>query len=289
MSWLGSLVEGAFSLFGGRRADKAQEQANRENTALQREFAQQGIRWKVEDAKAAGLHPLYALGGSGATFQPSVQALTGTSQAMSQMGQSLGRAASAMTTPEEQAERNARLKVLEAQAARDFALASQAASETARMNQEQMPGLPLSDLSGSLSGVPVRRQGQALPPGHIPGQGDSVRSLVKIKPDEVIAGQPGDSSRTAGRHSFWREYQVTDSGLRMMLPYSEEGPGEASENIAWWQWPAVIQYNRNYYGDGWLSRAVGQGLFGLKPKYRQMPSREKDWQYRPERFSGRHD
>lgn len=39
--------------------------------ALQREFAQMGIRWRVGDAKAAGIHPIYALGGSGASYSPS--------------------------------------------------------------------------------------------------------------------------------------------------------------------------------------------------------------------------
>lgn len=37
---------------------------------LQREFAQNGIRWRVEDARAAGIHPLAALGASGASYTP---------------------------------------------------------------------------------------------------------------------------------------------------------------------------------------------------------------------------
>lgn len=45
----------------------------REQYWLQRQaqeaFAQHGIRWKVEDAKRAGLHPLFALGG-GSSFSP---------------------------------------------------------------------------------------------------------------------------------------------------------------------------------------------------------------------------
>lgn len=40
------------------------------NEALQREFAQQGLRWKVEDAKAAGVHPLAALGASTHSYSP---------------------------------------------------------------------------------------------------------------------------------------------------------------------------------------------------------------------------
>ena len=49
------------------RSDRS---TNQSNAALQREFARYGIRWKVEDAKAAGLHPLYAIG----AITPSAQA-----------------------------------------------------------------------------------------------------------------------------------------------------------------------------------------------------------------------
>ena len=56
---LGSVVSG---LFGKSEADK--------NIKYQKQFAQHGIRWKVEDAKAAGLHPLYALGANTHSFTP---------------------------------------------------------------------------------------------------------------------------------------------------------------------------------------------------------------------------
>lgn len=61
----------------GGPAQRAQQEANRlnrdinaQNVALQKEFAQNSIRWRVEDAKAAGIHPLAALGASGAQFSP---------------------------------------------------------------------------------------------------------------------------------------------------------------------------------------------------------------------------
>lgn len=60
-----------------KEARRAQESANasnmaiaERNIALQREFAQMGIRWRVDDARAAGVHPLAALGASGASFNP---------------------------------------------------------------------------------------------------------------------------------------------------------------------------------------------------------------------------
>lgn len=44
------------------------KEQNIHNEAVQREFAQSGIQWRVQDAIKAGLHPLAALGGSGASF-----------------------------------------------------------------------------------------------------------------------------------------------------------------------------------------------------------------------------
>lgn len=40
------------------------------NIETQREFAKHGVRWRVEDAKAAGIHPVVALGSGGASFAP---------------------------------------------------------------------------------------------------------------------------------------------------------------------------------------------------------------------------
>lgn len=49
-------------LLGSR--DKAKDRA------LQKQFAQEGIQWKVKDAEKAGIHPLYALGAQTHSFAP---------------------------------------------------------------------------------------------------------------------------------------------------------------------------------------------------------------------------
>lgn len=90
---IGSLVG---SIFG---ADKAKDAA-REQAALQREFAQNGIRWKVEDAKAAGIHPLYALGAQTTAYSP----VTVGGADWGGVGQNIGSAIGAMTTPKEKAD-----------------------------------------------------------------------------------------------------------------------------------------------------------------------------------------
>ncbi len=50
---------------------KSQSKINSQNLAAQKEFAQNSIQWRVNDAKAAGLHPLAALGSNGTTYTPS--------------------------------------------------------------------------------------------------------------------------------------------------------------------------------------------------------------------------
>lgn len=74
------------------------------NAALQREFARMGIRWKVEDAKAAGIHPLAALGASTHGASPSFQvgeADHSMSNMVKDMGQNVSRAMAATQTAEE--------------------------------------------------------------------------------------------------------------------------------------------------------------------------------------------
>lgn len=66
-----------------------------QQTNTQKEFAQKGIQWKVKDAKAAGIHPLAALGAQ--TYNASPAQIGGTplvneGGSMASMGQDIGRA-----------------------------------------------------------------------------------------------------------------------------------------------------------------------------------------------------
>lgn len=110
MVW-GSLIGAGASIIGGALASGASGASNSSNEAImaaqlafQREMAQNGIRWKVEDAKAAGIHPIYALGAP--PFNPSPVAIanqpdTGWANALSEAGQHIGRAVDSTKTQEE--------------------------------------------------------------------------------------------------------------------------------------------------------------------------------------------
>lgn len=93
----GSLLGGIFGNSSKKKAIAAQERMNAQNIALQREFAQNGIQWKAADAKAAGLHPLAALGAQTSSFSPisidgSAYASNPMGEALASAGQDLGRA-----------------------------------------------------------------------------------------------------------------------------------------------------------------------------------------------------
>jgi len=69
MVWPAIIAAGA-ALAGGALSGDRNRRSVHEQMDFQREFAQMGIRWRVADAKAAGIHPLYALGSSGASAAP---------------------------------------------------------------------------------------------------------------------------------------------------------------------------------------------------------------------------
>lgn len=98
-SLLGGLFSGAGAKSGGKSAARATLKANAENIKYQKQFAKRAIRWKVRDAKRAGLSPLAALGAQTVAFSPSsvgaTQAGQGISAAAEAMGQGISRAGAA--------------------------------------------------------------------------------------------------------------------------------------------------------------------------------------------------
>lgn len=114
--------------------------AKKKEIAYQREFAQHGIRWRVNDAQKAGIHPLAALGANIPSYQP-VGLGDDLSRGFSEAGQSLDRAMQAKQSAPERAMARESLKLdLERKRLENENLAtSLAASRLALVNQ---PGNP---------------------------------------------------------------------------------------------------------------------------------------------------
>lgn len=204
---IGGVADGLF----GRNQEKqdaqgqvyeAQRQRDQEY-ARQKEFAQMGIRWRTEDAKAAGLHPLAAVGSIGASYSPTIAIPAGGRSssawdAMPDMGQNLNRAKVATMTETERrmedlALRNAELRneLLEAQ--------------IAGLRQPINP--PLPDSTGARVG-PV--------------------GSVVVKPSQVISSSPGRPHLEAGKTPGFQDVKI-GGGASLRLPNQQTA--EILENI----------------------------------------------------------
>lgn len=162
---LGDLISAGANLVGGfmksNQADedrRAQQAMAAQNIAAQREFAQHGIRWKVEDAKAAGLHPLAALGAQTSSFSPVSIGSSGDGGADSfaSAGQDIGRAVKAAQTAQERAARDentARKLDIEKKGLENGILRTELVSKVRRETAGLGPSFP--------GGVPIPRPGPA--------------------------------------------------------------------------------------------------------------------------------
>lgn len=189
---LGTLISAGSTLLGGllgkSSADDARAATQRmadQNIALQREFAQNGIQWRVEDAKKAGIHPIYALGGGGASFSPvsaAFSADTSLPNALASAGQDVGRAIHATRSASGRVD--AMGKAAAALQLEGLHLANEnarveLASKTARLRAGQI-------------GPPLPSSGDAY---LIPGQSQS--PLIKQKPLE-LAPSPSNAPHAEG-------------------------------------------------------------------------------------------
>lgn len=213
MVW-GSIISAAGSVLGGllqgrQSADNASDIANM-NAQLQREFAQNGIRWRVEDAQKAGIHPLYALGAQTTGYQPTVAydgGGGGLGAGLAAAGQDIGRAIDATRTKDERyVARMEALQLERAELEND-----KLRSEIARITQQTGPAMPSARLPSAMDG-----QGDfALPPG-------SAAPLVgvEVKPVEVPATRVGHPELEAGMFPTVRFHRGLDGGYQPMPPDS---------------------------------------------------------------------
>lgn len=98
------VVGGLFDKKAGDQASKATQEANQANIDMQYDFAKNALKWKAQDAKDAGLHPLAALGAQ--THSPTIGAMPDTAQAQatSKTGAAIGNAIANLTLGKSQEE-----------------------------------------------------------------------------------------------------------------------------------------------------------------------------------------
>lgn len=179
---LSALLPALGSLAGGfMQANTAEKNAQR-NIALQKEFAKSGIQWKVEDAKAAGVHPLYALGAQTNSFSP--VSVGDQDMGLSGAGQALGRAVTATASQSSQSKLGETLQLEHMGLQNDLLRSQIAASKLATIRQGQSVPMPSAgdrmlidgqSGSGLVDESAMRRQSSA--PGSVHQEAGAVSDI----------------------------------------------------------------------------------------------------------------
>lgn len=247
MSWwsefgkalIAPIIGGIFGLAGDKQDRDAQSAANENNAAMQREFAQMGVRWRVADANAAGIHPLFALGAGGAAAAPSYQ--VGGQSSLGQMGQDVSRAIHSTRTQEERA-----LAVL----------------------QLERAGLENQLLETQIHNLQASQFGPPLPSAtDVPGPGAyRTGDAVQVQPQRPSASAPGVPQQDAGA--------IADYGLvRTATGYAIVPSKDAKERIEDQMVPEAMWAYRN------LIRPAFKGHVAPDPKKYPLPKGYDHWEW----------
>lgn len=234
LSGLGQFAGGASSLFGGGRVDNswaarlAQDNFNRQ-IQLQKDFAQQGIQWRVADAKAAGIHPLYALSGGGAAYSPQAVSVGGGSESgpdmgrdLANMGAGIGRAVAATSSKEDR-------------------------SDAAYQSTMRVMGMERARLENTLLETQILAAQSALNRAQVgPGMPTGRSGAFDIKPAEITSNSPERPGAEAGPQQPGNRYVSVSPGGNVVtpLPAKEMNFDELSTpGTATWQfWNTIAPF-----------------------------------------------
>lgn len=274
---LGSVVSAVGSIAGGILGANSAQNVAGMNYEAQKEFAQNGIRWKVEDAKRAGIHPLYALGASTQGYSPSggYTGDYGISDAAAYFGQGYERAQQAKMTKEERDKQDVRDAIQDMAALEDL-------NQKRRMNDAQIR-LANSEIfrNFALSTNALRKTG--LPPampgglgGVIAGQGNSY-ATGQTTPEisSVVTSEKGTPSVQAGSPPDVRFYR-TLSGGRAPLPTEDAGDAMDAALGAGLQWSFrnnLVPWLANFFPINDPHRLPGEYYDLLAGEYRKKDSK----------------
>lgn len=194
----GDIIKAGTSIIGGfmnkESAEDAQYATNQNlanQMAMQKQFAKNGIRWRVEDARKAGIHPLYAIGANTASYTPSSVAFQGDSSlgnAFAAAGQDIGRAINSTRTAPERAD---------------------AFTKSMQAITLQNAGLDLEIKKATLASQIARNRDNATPPGPgglLPPTPFGTANLPVDKMDKITPLQAGGA--TLARNPGWSDGQT---------------------------------------------------------------------------------
>lgn len=275
----GALIGGASSIAGGVLSGSRNQKLSKDFLDWQKTLAQSGIRMRVADAKAAGLHPLFALGAAPQSSAPAVIGDTlGTG--ISEAGQHVGGAVSRLPGRSEKKERGLRMQLLESQIAETDARKNLLDSEAARNKQAVV-----NQATGAATQLGVMQEGEVpfqptQPPAMYKSPGEIFEShgpmeeswlqqfkfknqphpdlpgagYIQRTPSEVTTHKPGNRGLVAGEHPGFKEYRLPN-GLPIMLP-AGDSLSEVLEETPWWMFKSIFEMNKRKYGADWGNKML---------------------------------
>lgn len=261
MSFHSGIWGGIADIVGGF-FDRSQERDLRlSDRAFIREREDSRFQRGVRDARAAGLHPLFAMGAAGAG---SPQFIAGQHSSGSALGDAV-RAGGRTIDRYASFKANKRLRELqELNAEVDY---------RKNLLDEQ---LLASDVRRTVqnAGSQGRDRSPVLPRA-TGTQEDVVESagLLEVVPNPTRPPAKGDSSRVAGTQPLWQQWDA-GKGIILDLPWTEEGAAEAVN--APLLWPAILIRNAVKLSY-WLADAIQSGY---KTEQQQWKKFKKDFMSR---------
>lgn len=274
LPFVGDLIGAAGSAYGANQAAAASRRgakismkttkwAGRKNAALQTRFAKRALRWRVEDAKKAGLHPLAALGAQIPGASPSftagdagsilAQGGAAEGQMYAQMGQNLGAALSNL-----QGDPNAAYTA-KVQALHLKNLELQNVALSADIAQKTQPGYAPNFPSAARASV-------------IPGQGNGLPSSgYVIEPNKVTASEVGGAVEAGANPAV--SFVKTGTGL---MPVMSAALNDRAEDDL----GAILSFNMSNRVFPTIAPLMGQKVNpALRPK--TDPGKDMVWRWNP--------
>lgn len=216
-----SLIKGAFDLAGGflgqqgareaaERNAAMQKQINDENWAHSLHMAQNSIQMRANDAAAAGIHPLYALGASTMSFAPAQVGASSPNfnaplaDSLRSMGQDVSRAAGAALSPAQ--------KTVAAVGAQQQVASNKLDLETKSLNNTLLRAKIAKEV-GTPPGAPVI--GPTLEPGPVIQPQDKVKGTAPL----TISGNRWGVDRSTSPMKDFEDRYGDEGPVASMMPF----------------------------------------------------------------------
>lgn len=236
---------------------------NQSNFNITQDNFLRSMQIRADDAKKAGLHPLYAMGANAqgpSGSQPMImQDSIGPS--LNQAGQNISSAMARMQSGNDKIKSNLEIELLKHNITESDARAQMYMSEAAKNNQAGMAGLgPQPETTGL-----VAPEGQA--PQNLANVG-----IIDVRPSPQLSSKRGWPDTIAGTGQVHEERWLTP-GFPMQTPRLE---GESLEEILSEMSPGafigMLMQNANLYGGRWLEDFIDYRYYGKNPsgKYKSM-------------------